>query len=339
MTPSKTSSLRHVAACGGVAAGACLLTGSLLLPAFVVPRLVKLPLNLSVATVSEAKEASVLDPEALANGKVKTTVGVPLRTSMKVTAEDPAGPDAVMIQAATLLERTDRTGKSRTVQGFVDRVSVDRRSALMRASPTPTIQSKADGPAVPVPREGYRYKFPFSTRKQTYPYFDSTARITAPLDYVDDHRAVDGVQLYHFQQKIGPLDMTSTQPDRFLTMPAGAWGLPGDGPVRMTLRYKVERDLWVEPVSGSPVAQEEHMHLYFARSADDPAAVTALEMRTRFDDATLKRTSAFAKSNRNKVLWLTWFGPLSCVAAGLPLLGAGMWLGYASARTRREDAS
>lgn len=324
-----------------VAVGTALLTIAILIPTYMVPRVKKIPLDISAATVSEAT-GSVLDADELKRtGRMVTVSNVPLRAYVYVTAEDPADGDVVTMQANTLLERVDRTDASKLVRASIDRVTIDRVTAAPQSEPTPTIQSEANGPAVAVPRDGFQYKLPFDTQKvSTYPYFDTIARITTPLDYVDEDRVIDGMRLYHFRQSIGPLNLAKTQDDAFITVPASALGLPGDEQIRLDLYYKVERDMWVEPKSGSIVAQEEHITRFIARSATDPAAVVTLDMATHFDESTQERTAALAKDARTKILWGSVHAPIGAAVLGiLSVAGAG-WLGVRGRRRihRRLDS-
>lgn len=333
---------RKAAAYIFVALGTALLTIAILIPTYMVPRVKKIPLDISASTVSEAT-GSVLDADELKRtGRLVTATNVPLRAYVYVTAENPADGDIVTMQANTLLERTDRTDESKLVRASIDRVTIDRVTAQPQSEPTPTIQSEATGPAVAVPRDGYQYKLPFDTQKvSTYPYFDTIARTTTPLDYVNDNRAIDGIQLYHFRQSIGPLNLAETQDDEFLTVPASALGLTGDEQIRLDLHYKVERDMWVEPKSGSIVAQEEHITRFLARSVDDPAAVITLDMTTHFDDPTQQRTAALAKDARTKIMWGSVYAPIGAAVLGFVSLAGAAWIGVRDARrsTREPDST
>ena len=321
-----------------VVVGTALLTIAILIPTYMVPRVKKIPLDISAATVSEAT-GSVLDADELKRtGRLVTATNVPLRAYVYVTAENPADADVVTMQANTLLERTDRTDESKLVRASIDRVTIDRVTAEPQTEPTPTIQSEANGLAEAVPREGYQYKLPFDTQKvSTYPYFDTIARMTTPLDYVDDDRVIDGLRLYHFRQSIGPLNLAETQDDEFLTVPAAALGLPGDEQIRMDLHYKVEREMWVEPKSGSIVAQEEHITRFLARSAYDPAAVITLDMTTHFDQPTQQRTAALAKDARAKIMWGSVYAPIGAAVLGILSLAGAAWLGVRDRRRSKRQ--
>ncbi|MGW4338531.1 DUF3068 domain-containing protein [Rhodococcus koreensis] len=310
-----------------IGAGAFSMTVAALLPTYTAGQLKKLPLDVEFATISHATEADVLDVVDTASGKPTTDHGVPVQVEVYVTSEDPSDADLTTLQAASRITRTDTPGPASLISASVDRVSLNRKTALPVSDPVPTTLTASGRPPVETPREGLQYKFPFGTQKTSYPYYDGTARQTRPINFVDEDRVIDGTRLYHFRQQVGPVNLgESIGKDATLTLPASSWGLPGDTPFTMNLFYATTRDVWVEPVSGAMVAVEEQPHRWLARTASDPLAVTSFAAHTRFDENTVVELASTARSARNTIQWGTVYIPSILAALGAGLIGTGLLL-------------
>ena len=59
-----------------------------------------------------------------------------------------------------------------------------------------------DGKAVK--HKGLSYKFPFHTKKQTYQFFDVTAKKAYPMTYKGSEKIL-GLTVYRFEQPIAPI--------------------------------------------------------------------------------------------------------------------------------------
>ncbi|NMN99298.1 DUF3068 domain-containing protein [Antrihabitans stalactiti] len=312
-----TSRRRRTGVCALIALGAFTLTAAILLPTYAVPKLEKIPLDIEANTLSVAPGSSLVDITQTSNGHAATETGVPLIFRVYVTVQDPSDADVVTLQAATSMNRADRPDND-PISASVDRVTLDRSTGVPVADPPGFLQTVQNKPPDSAVRKGFQYKFPFDTERTSYPYFDTIARVTRPIDYTDDDRVEGGMQLYHFHQKLDPINLRIGQPDAKLTLAASNWGIPGgDQQVTFDLWYENERDLWVEPVSGAIVAVEEHLHRYLARSIDDPHALTTLDARTKFGDTTLQHLTSVAKEARSNLLLVNRYGPIGLAGIGL----------------------
>ncbi|MGB3674144.1 MAG: DUF3068 domain-containing protein [Candidatus Nanopelagicales bacterium] len=325
--------------CCLIALATFLLTIAVLLPTYLVPSMKKIPLDIAVNTLSVAPNSSLVDMKKTAAGEAMTENGVPLQFRVYVTVEEPANAEIATLQAAVSMSRSDRPAGDLPISASVDRVTLDRSTGMPVADPPATVQTVQDKPADAAVREGLQYKFPFGTERQSYPYFDTVARVTRPIDYLDDSRVEGGMQLYHFRQTLDPINLRLTQPDAKLTLAASAWGIPGgDEQVTFDLYYENTRDVWVEPASGAIVAVEEHLHRFLARSVDDPHALTTLDARTTFDPATLEHTTSVAKEARTKLRWGTIYAPILLAGFGVTALAAAATLAiWASRQDRRRQ--
>ncbi|KZM70254.1 hypothetical protein AWN90_06840 [Nocardia terpenica] len=300
---------------------------AILLPTYVMPRLTRIPISVRAEAVSLADNASVLDTKAVLAGWMRTETGVPVKVQTLVKSASPSDRDRVTLVESTRVLRTDRQGSTALVTARAEAMTVSRTSSEP-VDPPAQIALDYGKPADTVPHKGFELHFPFGTQRHSYLYFDTTARRDIPLDYIDDDRVESGLRLYHFRQRIGPLNLHADQPDMAATMPASAWGLPGDAPTTFDLYYSNTRDIWVEPDSGVIVEQREHLRRFLARQVDDPLAVTSLELSTHFDDQSLADSINTAKQARTLIRWGHLYGPvlLAVVGALAVLAGSGLLL-------------
>lgn len=327
-SPGRTS---RILACVLVALGAFLLTCAALLPTYTKSHALKTPLNLEVTIVSDGK-GSVLDVASLAAGAAHVDKDVPLTVQRFVTVEDPSNADIMTVQSGQTLRRTDKSGDAAVVNALVDRVTVDRKTSMPTNDPVGTIQTQPGRPGIPVERQGLQYKWPFDVQKQTYPYFDVTARTTNPIDFVDQTE-INGMKVYKFHQVVPVTDLSKTAPgsDNLVSLPAKNWGLPGDAPVTMHRYYTDDRTMWVDPVTGTIIKSTDHMTQYFGRTADE-RALTVLDMNVSFNEATIEYQINQAKDGQDKISLFTRILPLVALIVGLIALIGGVILGLRSVK-------
>lgn len=125
-------------------------------------------------------------------------------------------------------------GDSHVLTISIDRFVTDKVSALA-VSEEPYIDQEYRGPQ----HDGLVNKFPFDTKKTTYPYWDSLTNRAWDAKYVGEEK-MQGLKVYHFH--------VSTSDDN-------AEVIPGDS-ARGT--YTNEQDIWVEPETGAVVRQSQH---------------------------------------------------------------------------------
>lgn len=305
--------------------GVAALVVAALLPTFVMPRLTRIPINVRTEAVSLADNASVLDTAAALQGQMRTETGIPIKVQTLVVSAEPSDADRVTLVSTTRLSRTDRQGPSALVSARAEAVTVSRTTSEP-VDPVGQIKLEVDKPADLVARNGFQFHFPFDTQRQSYEYFDTTARRDFPIDYVDDDRTEGGLRLLHFRQSIGPINLYPTQPDMQTTVPASWWGLLGDEQTRFDLHYSNIRDIWVEPTSGAIVEQREHVRRFLARSIDDPLAVTTLDIQTHFDEQSLSEAVRTARQARTLIRWGNLYAPLGLTVAGIAAVIGGLLL-------------
>lgn len=152
---------------------------------------------------------------------------------------------------------------------------------------------------------GITLKFPFGTRKQTYPFYDSTAHRAFPARYVRDE-TVDGLPCYVFE---------STVPQTFLqkqTLPGFVANQPNAPSVQTDRWYRATTTVWVEPITGAIVKAAQNAQQWATLGSQ---FVTTLAS-TRFvndapsvhDVADRIRTQLFEL--RAVQFWVPVFGPI-----------------------------
>ncbi|QIS09810.1 DUF3068 domain-containing protein [Nocardia arthritidis] len=321
---------------GLIGIGAAALVVAALLPTYLMPRLTRIPSDIHTEAISLADNASVIDVGAGLAGHMRTETGVPIKVQTLVVSAQPTDADRVTLVATTRLLRSDRDGPNAMVTARAEAVTLSRTTSEP-VDPVGQIKLEVDKPADRVSRSGFQYHFPFDTQKQSYLYFDTTARRDIPIDYVDDDRHEGGLRLLHFRQSIGPINLYPEQPDMQMTLPASWWGLPGEQQTRFDLHYSNTRDIWVEPTSGAIVEQREHVRRFLARTVDDPLAVTTLEIRTRFDEQSLAEAVHTARQARMLIRWGNLYAPILLAAAGIAMVAAGLLIRWRATEVDDRD--
>nr|WP_271211902.1 DUF3068 domain-containing protein [Rhodococcus wratislaviensis]GLK38157.1 hypothetical protein GCM10017611_50220 [Rhodococcus wratislaviensis] len=325
----------RILACILVGLGAFLLAVAILIPTYTVGKLEKTPLDLEVTTIAEGS-GSVLNSQALLAGKAEVNTNVPLVSQRYVTTEDPANADVVTIQNGQTLRRTDKQGDTGLLTAFVDRVTVDRKSAMPTNDPVGTIQTQANQPAEEVPRDGLQYRFPFDSEKKSYPFFDVSARATQDINFVEETE-INGLKVYHYNQTVEPVDLSKVAnlPTNKLTLPADTWGVPGGTlPVTMTRWYTNVRDVWIEPETGVAIKGQEQVHQYYARNKDKPE-VDVLKATLPFNEQTIEYQVQQAKDGMDKISTFGRTVPIIAGILGIIALIAGIVLGLRGGKGRQ----
>ncbi|MEE2035244.1 DUF3068 domain-containing protein [Rhodococcus chondri] len=320
-----------------VGLGAFLLVIAILVPTYTIGKMKTTPLDLEVTTIAEGT-GDLLNSRALLAGNAQVDRDVPIVAQRYVTTEDPANSEIMTLQSGQTVRRLDMQGDSGLVTALIDRVTIDRVTAMPVSEEeyperVSTVQTSADAPPTDLgDRDGLQYKFPFDVKQESYPYYDINARQTFPLNF-EGEEELNGLKVYHFRQEVGPIDLSKTDPKATtykLSLPASTWGVgEGDEPITMTRWYNNIRDLWVDPVTGVVVKGQEQQDQYYARSADRPE-VTVLNVTLPFDDQTVENQIARAKDGKDQLALLGRTLPIILGILGVIALIAGFLLGARS---------
>jgi hypothetical protein len=342
----------RIAACGILGLGAALLIAALLLSTYTAGKIKKIPLDIDTTLVSNGT-GTALDPASLLATRFVIEKNVPLVSQQQLSVEAPSNADVVTLQVGTTVRRTDKQQDNGLLLALVDSVTINRSTAEAVSDETHpggavqkprTIEDTKPPTNIALPHEGLAYRFPFSTEKKTYPFFDPIAQKAYDANY-EGEEDVNGLTTYKFEQNVGydasgelvePLKYSSLfddDADGEVTARASLWGLPGDPdePITMTRFYAAQRTFWVDPVSGTIVKTEERANHYYARDALRPEFALVDYTLTSTEETVEAQVSA-ARDERDRVALWTRILPITFTAAGLVSLVAGVLLGTFSAR-------
>jgi Porin PorA len=342
----------RIAACGILGLGAALLVAALLLTTYTADKIKKIPLNIDTTLVSDGT-GTALDPASLSEQKFVIDRDVPLVSQQQVSVETPANADVVTLQVGTTVRRTDKQQDNGLMLALVDSVTLNRSTAMAVSDDTHpggavqkprTIEDTKPPTNIALPHDGLSYRFPFSTEKKTYPFFDPIAQKAYDANY-EGEEDVNGLTTYRFEQNVGydadgklvdPLKYSSLYDDAedgVVTARASLWGLPGDPdePITMTRYYAAQRTFWVDPVSGTIVKSQERANHYYAREALKPE-YALVDYTVTSTEQTVEEQISAARDERDRVALWSRVLPITFTAAGLVALVAGALLGSFSVR-------
>ncbi len=135
------------------------------------------------------------------------------------------------------------TGDGTFVRATLDRVATDRKTAEAVNCCGESVDS------APVRHSGVSYKFPFSTQKREYAFWDPNARRSFPARYVSEEK-VQGLTVYKFIQQIPGQELRRQE------VPASLVGETGAS-FQAPVWYENTRTVWVEPRTGVIVKGNE----------------------------------------------------------------------------------
>jgi hypothetical protein len=177
---------------------------------------------------------------------------------------------------------------------------------------------RASGYAVHCPseqprHEGLTLKFPFGTKKQTYPFYDSTAHAAFPAQYLRTEK-LEGMDTYVFRSDVPQTSLGT------LVLPGSVIGSSEPGIV--TFRwYKATTTVWVEPITGAIVKGAQVASQWTTNGGQYVTTLADTDFVNSQDSI-----AHIAEKVRTKVwqlrlveYWVPFFGPV--IGLGLIVLG------------------
>jgi Porin PorA len=196
----------------------------------------------------------------------------------------------------------------------------ERRSAFNRFTGVGVNCCNSSVEKAAVTLEGQIYKFPFDVEKKTYKVFNSTAQKAYDATFVREDK-VNGLPVYVFEQSVPPVK-TETR-----TAPANVLGITGEtGDVQVDRWYDGKTTYWVEPVTGSPVRQEQQRHEVL-KTQDGIERSAAFIATAKMTDATVDSLVKDAEQGKSTINLLRNIIPLVLVIVGVVLVLAGVVMG------------
>ena len=223
--------------------GAACIAAAIAIPAYLVPALRVVPLDLDITSVASSVAtdgsagnrypATILNRCSLTQPKA-ATLQANLTQQRRTLIVNPSDRRQATVQSAqtTEIDRTrDAAGKESEptmaavnserkcddglLTANIDRVSVNRSSSVPNGAVS-SLQLEAipeggnvKDVSVDLPdRKGFQYKFGFDVKKRDYLYYDTTTRQDVPAKYVAE-KTIDGVTTYEFVAQVPETDLSS----------------------------------------------------------------------------------------------------------------------------------
>jgi len=166
--------------------------------------------------------------------------------------------------------------------------------------------------------QGLTLKFPFDTEKTSYQFWDGPAQRALPAAFTRTE-TLNGVDVYRFEQRIGPLDVGDQE------IPGTLAGDPDTPSVQTNIVYTNLKTLWVEPTTGIIVkAQQDATQVLETPGGEQ--VLTLIDAVLTYDEATVEQNADDAASGANRLRLLGTILPIAALLLGLIAVAAGLVL-------------
>lgn len=301
-----------------------------LIPTWVTHSLHKIPLDMQASAVARG-EGEVLDRSSLMSSRLRTEKNVPLEYLRSLSVKEPSDSENVTLQIGAAIMRTDKdVERERLVGAYIQRVSVDRRTAFPIDGVNGSFSSEAGQPSQPVLHDGYTVLWPLGSEKKTYPFFDPIARKSFPIDFVGESER-DGMPVYEYRHKITGYDLSKVSDSNEMRLPGTAFGLTTANPITVSLYYDMTRSYFVEPTTGAVVDAFEDTHQYLGRKRGDEL-VSVFKLAASVDEDTVRSQVSSVKDALRMLDILQLWLPIGLGVAALGCAAAATVLFRRSAR-------
>jgi hypothetical protein len=313
--------------------GAFLLALAAMSKYYMYDQLAVVPLNHTNTTISTTTEdATYLDAEA----GLKVMTG-PLKNTKVVTGDVAAGKRASKelgkdIAVWNIYDCTDTPdfdcgSKETALSAVSDRVAFDRNTGLAVA--WDDTYSDAGEKIEPGGFKGLYFKFPFDTKKKTYPFWDGTLRKATPAKFVGEG-TVKGLKVYRFKQVIEPVKIDT------LDVPGTLVG-SDEATVSADQIYSSVSTYSVEPVTGVVIVGQTAMDNYL--EVDGVRKATTTDATLRYTNGTVQDTVNEFKSKALLLKSIHTYVPVGGAILGVVLIAIGLFTrrGTTSGTRRADD--
>jgi hypothetical protein len=180
-----------------------------------------------------------------------------------------------------------------------------------------------------VKQSGVGLYWPIPTKKQTYPYFDTTTKRTWPMVYQGEQK-IHGVTTYRFVQQVPPTVTDSIKPG----VPAALFGLnkaevsrfPGydkvNNLVPVDRAYSATTTVWVDPRTGAPISQEQKVRQTM-RTTDGVDRLVIADLDLKMTDASQKKLADKSRTGASEIAAARTYIPFWGGALGIILIVVG----------------
>jgi Porin PorA len=268
---------------------------------YAYPRLKKAPLDQYSSPVATGTGTYFnRSPDKLAE-----VTGAQLMNKRIVRGDVAAGTDEVAVWDS--FNSTIDTADQGVITATQERIALDRVTAQ-------SVQCCGESPR----HQGLTLKFPFDTEKTTYQFWDGPAQRALPAAFTRTD-TLNGVGVYRFEQRIGPLDVGDQE------IPGTLAGEPDTPSVQTNIVYTNLKTLWVEPTTGIIVkAQQDATQVLETPGGEQ--VLTLIDAVLTYDEATVEQNADDAASGANRLRVLGTTLPIAALVLGLISAAAGLVL-------------
>ncbi|MCF8588769.1 porin PorA family protein [Gordonia liuliyuniae] len=272
-TPSPRLRTRDLLAPSALFLGALLLAGAIALGPVVGASLKKIPLDVDLTWVADGSDGSRVLNRCSIDEPRAQVLAAQVQQRRRIVAVRPADSDVVTLQAGTSLGVSeyrvdgeavdaDDVCDTETLSATVDRVTIDRRTALPSGQPSEIQYDDTKGAVTLPDRKGFTYVLPFEFSGSDLTYFDIVSRTPVPL-IREGTQTVAGRETVHLAASVDDADLSRFDTRAVITRPA-SWfgsfrGVRPDEPLTAALHHSAQRDLFVDETTG--VVVEERVRL------------------------------------------------------------------------------
>ena len=306
-----------------LALGVFAVAGAVVLPTYVYPKLAKVPLDQDSTSVLEGTASKVLAVTNDGSGPVTT-----IRENAKLTATGHvqanfAAPEmrkdtdyAVWLLAVKVKDDADGVVVAgskrqvcfnrRTAEGYEPNGATDPKCDA-KSSYVVELKDKADKDGetpdeknVEKAQPGLNFKFPFGTEQKDYKVYDDNTGTAVTAKYTGTE-TVNGIETYKFVQNIPDTKLDSKK------VPGSLIG-SAESTVTADLYYRGVNTMWVEPVTGIEVKQQQQQHQELRPATGNPTVV--FDGTLAYNGKTIAQMVDQIDENKGKLEFLSSTGPL-----------------------------
>ena len=283
--------------------GAFMLVLAPMLRFYALPALLKTPIDQYAESFAPGT-GTTFNPATLSEED-----GVHMVAHRTLRGDVAASSDTVGVwDESLILEKTDGT----LINATTDRVAWDRKTGEAVNCCDENVNGE------PTKHVGLSYKFPFHSKKQTYQFFDTTAKKAYPMRYRGSQQ-LQGFTVYKYVQHV------PSQQIGELELPGSLVGQPNTPSVKAPRYYDNIRTVWVEPLSGVIVKGQEKQHQALRDSSGNDA-VTLIKVTLTFNEKTQRSQAKLADDARSQAALLGTWIPLGLLLLGIVVVVLGLVL-------------
>lgn len=306
--------------------GAFFITLSPLVRYYAAGQLITAPTDVYSKNTLRAENATYFDASSLQQRQgVTVTATDTTRGNVSASTDE----EAVYDKFTAISDETNGT----PIQYQQRQIVFDRRTTALKS-----VKSGSDAQPRPL-NGGIDVVWPFGLEKKNYQYYDGTSGQLRPIRF-DGVEMIHGVETYRFVQTIEPVPVQTpgAQPGRPLELPGEMLGLDAEvGSVPVQAYHQATITIWVEPLTGSPVRQNQKVRQTL-RTQDGSGELVIADFDLRMIDSDVSKLIRLAKENMTKIVLIKNIVPPVALILGVISLavGVGFHLARGGGRGTRE---